>query len=68
MTSAGQILPLQAPPHFVVIERSVLCFAHVTHQMGRINSDFAMGVADGAQSSLRVIALAATSWCAGRLP
>jgi uridine phosphorylase len=42
--------------------QSVLCFAHVTNQMGRIDGDFEKGVADGAELSLRVIALAAASW------
>ncbi len=39
--------------------RSVLCFAHVTNQMGRIEGDFEKGAADGAEESLRVISLAA---------
>ena len=47
-------------------DRAVLCFAHVTNQMGRIEGDFEKGVADGAEESLRVIALAATSWRARR--
>jgi uridine phosphorylase len=42
--------------------RAVLCFAHVTNQMGRIEGDFEKGIADGAEVSLRVIALAAASW------
>jgi hypothetical protein len=40
----------------------VLCFAHVTNQMGRIEGDFEKGSADGAQESLRVISLAAARW------
>ena len=44
----------------------VLCFAHVTNRMGRIEGDFEKGVADGAEESLRVIALAAASWRAKR--
>ncbi len=44
----------------------VLCFAHVTNQMGRVDGDFEKGIADGAEESLRVIALAAASWRAGR--
>jgi uridine phosphorylase len=43
-------------------QRSVLCFAHVTNQMGRIEGDFEKGSADGAQESLRVIALTARRW------
>ena len=42
--------------------RAVLCFAHVTNQMGRIEGDFEKGLADGAEESLKVIALAAASW------
>lgn len=41
---------------------AVLCFAHVTNQMGRIEGDFEKGIADGAEESLRVIALVAASW------
>ena len=37
----------------------VLCFAHVTNQMARIEGDFEKGEADGARSSLDVIATAA---------
>jgi uridine phosphorylase len=46
--------------------QSVLCFAHVTNQMGRIEGDFEKGVADGAEESLKVISLAAGRWRAGR--
>ena len=42
--------------------RAVLCFAHVTNQMGRIEGDFEKGAADGAEGSLRVISLAAGRW------
>jgi uridine phosphorylase len=45
---------------------AVLCFAHVTNQMGRIEGDFEKGVADGAEESLKVIALAGASWKAKR--
>ncbi|HEY2528799.1 MAG TPA: nucleoside phosphorylase [Xanthobacteraceae bacterium] len=40
----------------------VLCFAHVTNQMGRIEGDFEKGCADGAEESLRVIVATATRW------
>ena len=40
----------------------VLCFAHVTNQMGRIEGDFEKGVADGAQESLKVISQVARRW------
>ena len=46
--------------------RPVLCFAHVTNQMGRIEGDFEKGVADGAEQSLKVISLAAGRWRAER--
>lgn len=39
--------------------RPVLCFAHVTNQMARIEGDFEKGEADGTRSSLDVIATAA---------
>jgi purine-nucleoside phosphorylase len=42
--------------------RSVLCFAHVTDQMGRIEKDFEKGVSEGAEQSLRVISLTADRW------
>ena len=47
-------------------ECAVLCFAHVTNQMGRIEGDFEKGVADGAEESLRVIVLAGANWKAMR--
>jgi len=40
----------------------VLCFAHVTNQMGRLEGDFEKGVADGAQESLKVISQVARQW------
>jgi uridine phosphorylase len=42
--------------------RPVLCFAHVTNQMGQQEGDFEKGVADGAEESLRVILLVAKRW------
>jgi uridine phosphorylase len=47
--------------------RAVLCFAHVTNQMGRIEGDFEKGVADGARESLDMIRLVAERWRADRL-
>jgi len=43
-------------------KKPVLCFAHVTNQMGRIEGDFEKGVADGAQESLKVISQMARRW------
>lgn len=39
--------------------KSVLCFAHVTNQMGRIEGDFEKGEADGTIDALEVISRAA---------
>src|SRR5918996_636368 len=39
--------------------RPVLCFAHVTNQMGRIEGDFEKGEADGTADALSVIVAAA---------
>jgi purine-nucleoside phosphorylase len=39
--------------------RNVLCFAHVTNQMARIEGDFEKGEADGSRDALDVIASAA---------
>ena len=49
-------------------DRAVLCFAHVTNQMGRVERDFEKGVADGAEESLRVISLTARRWLAHARP
>jgi uridine phosphorylase len=40
----------------------VLCLAHVTNQMGRLERDFEKGVGDGAQESLKVISQVARRW------
>jgi len=40
----------------------VLCFAHVTNQLGRTQADFEKGLVDGAEESLRVISLVAHHW------
>ena len=42
--------------------RAVLCLAHVTNQMGRIEGDFEKGAADGAEELLRVVSLVAERW------
>jgi uridine phosphorylase len=43
-------------------KKPVLCLAHVTNQMGRIEGDFEKGAADGAQESLNVISWVARRW------
>jgi len=40
-------------------QKPVLCFAHVTNQMGRVDSDFEKGEADGSRDALELIAIAA---------
>jgi uridine phosphorylase len=42
-----------------VRQKSVLCFAHVTNQMGRIDGDFEKGEADGSKDALDLVAIAA---------
>ncbi len=40
-------------------DKSVICFAHVTNQMGQIDVDFEKGEADGTTDALKVITAAA---------
>jgi len=40
----------------------VVCFAHVTNQMGQTEDDFEKGDADGSRDALAVIDAAATAW------
>ena len=42
--------------------KPVLCFAHVTNQMARIEGDFDKGEADGTVDALAVICAAARAW------
>ncbi len=42
-----------------VRQKPVLCFAHVTNQMGRVDGDFEKGEADGSHQALQLIAIAA---------
>ncbi|MFM9849587.1 MAG: nucleoside phosphorylase [Hyphomicrobiaceae bacterium] len=42
--------------------KPVICFAHVTNQMARIEGDFGKGEADGSVDALAVIARAARAW------
>ena len=42
-----------------VRQKHVLCFAHVTNQMGRVDGDFEKGEADGSRDALQLIAIAA---------
>ncbi|WP_246983331.1 nucleoside phosphorylase [Halorientalis marina] len=45
-----------------VREQPVVCFAHVTNQMGQTEEDFEKGEADGSQDALEVIDASATAW------
>jgi purine-nucleoside phosphorylase len=45
--------------------RAVLCFAHVTNQMARIEGDFEKGEQDGTRESLGLIAAVARACGAG---
>jgi uridine phosphorylase len=42
--------------------KPVICFAHVTNQMARIEGDFEKGEADGSVDALAVVVAAARSW------
>jgi uridine phosphorylase len=42
-----------------VRQKPVLCFAHVTNQMGRVDGDFEKGEADGSRDAMQLIAIAA---------
>jgi uridine phosphorylase len=46
--------------------KAVLCFAHVTNQMGQIEGDFEKGAADGAEESLKLVSRVARGWREGR--
>lgn len=43
-------------------QKPVVCFAHVTNQMGNIEGDFEKGQDNGSQDALRVIAATAKIW------
>ena len=45
--------------------KPVICFAHVTNQMARIDGDFEKGEANGATDALHLIAATVTAWRAG---
>jgi uridine phosphorylase len=47
--------------------KAVICFAHVTNQMGTIDGDFEKGVADGSRDSLELIASTAKAWLSAKV-
>ena len=60
----GGIPPILAQKHYTqpsafAPEKPVLCFAHVTNQMGRVDGDFEKGEADGSHDALQLIAITA---------
>ena len=44
----------------------VLCLAHVTNQLGRVENDFEKGDGNGARASLDLVQAFATAWLEGR--
>ncbi len=48
--------------------KPVLCFAHVTNQMGRVDGDFEKGEADGTNDAMDVIIVAAQTWRRAQRP
>jgi uridine phosphorylase len=49
-------------------DKPVVCFAHVTNQMGRVEGDFEKGAVDGADASLRLLAATAQALVPHRTP
>ena len=49
-------------------QKPVVCLAHVTNRMARIEGDFFFekGIADGSQDAVRVIAVIAHTWMSHR--
>ncbi len=47
--------------------KAVLCFAHVTNQMARVEGDFEKGEANGAHDVLRLLAATARAWRSGAI-
>ncbi len=46
----------------VAQQRDIICFAHVTNQMGQAAEDFEKGVAQGSHAALQVIGRTAQHW------
>jgi uridine phosphorylase len=43
-------------------KKNVVCFAHVTNEMGKEAGDFEKGIADGSKDALRIISITAQKW------
>jgi len=46
--------------------KPVICFAHVTNQMGSVEGDFEKGEEDGSRTALQLIAATAKAWYSGK--
>jgi uridine phosphorylase len=46
-------------------QRPVICFAHITNQMGNVDNDFEKGEAQGSLDAVEVISQAAKAWLLG---
>jgi uridine phosphorylase len=42
--------------------KEVICFAQITHQMGRIEGDFENGAVQGSHAALEIIELSGPRW------
>jgi len=47
-------------------KKDVICFAHVTNEMGKESGDFEKGIAEGSKDALEVIAITAKKWLSTR--
>jgi uridine phosphorylase len=43
-------------------QRPVVCLAHVTNRMARIEGDFEKGAAGGSQDALQIVSLVSRAW------
>ena len=43
-------------------KKDVICFAHVTNEMGRKSGDFEKGIAEGSKDALDIISITAKKW------
>ena len=49
-------------------QKAVVCFAHVTNQMGRTERDFEKGASDGSEDAMQLVAFVARQWSDRRAP
>jgi len=48
-----------------VKQHPVICFAHITNQMGNVENDFEKGEAQGSMDAVKVLSQAAKAWLSG---